>query len=464
MPARLLSGWGRTAPTRAEVASPRSAEEVAALLADASPRGVLARGLGRSYGDAAQNAGGTVIETLQLNSPLDVQPDGTLRVGAGVSFDTLMRTFVPRGWFVPVTPGTRQVTVGGAVAADVHGKNHHVDGCLGRHLGRMRLATPTGVHELAPDDELFWATVGGMGLTGVVTEVDLRLTPIETSAVVVDTDRTPDLDTTMALMSEGDHLYRYSVAWIDCLTGGSSLGRSVLTRGHHAPVDALPASRRRDPLRFSPRTLLAAPPWAPSVLLNPVTIRAFNEAVYRRAPRRERGALHPLASFFHPLDGVAGWNRLYGRRGFLQYQLVLPFGQEEILRRTVERLAGGGCPSFFGVLKRFGEGDPGHLSFPIPGWTLALDMPVGPAALGPLLDALDAEVADAGGRVYLAKDSRLRPDRVRGMYPRLDEWRAVRDRVDPCGVMISDLARRLGLQGVRHPGPDGRYDKETGRG
>lgn len=447
MPAQLLTGWGRSGATRAEVAAPGSAEEIAGLLGGAGGRGVLARGLGRSYGDAAQNAGGTVVDTCGLSSPLELDTGGNLRAGAGVSLDAVMRTCIPRGWFVPVTPGTRQVTLGGAVAADVHGKNHHVDGSIGRHVTRLRLVTPTGIREVGPGDDLFWATVGGMGLTGVVTEVDLRMTPIETSAMLVDTDRTPDLDTTMTLMAEGDDRYRYSVAWIDCLSTGRSLGRSVLTRGDHAPAAALPAGSRADPLAFTPRTVLAAPPWAPSALLNSMSIRAFNEAWYRRAPRRERGAVHGLAGFFHPLDGVSGWNRLYGRRGFLQYQFVLPFGQEDVLRRAVERLAGGGCPSFFGVLKRFGDADAGHLSFPMPGWTLALDMPIGPPALGPLLDGLDAEVAGAGGRVYLAKDSRLQPRHLGAMYPRIDEWRAVRDRVDPDRVMCSDLARRLGLLG-----------------
>ena len=445
MAEKLLSGWGRTAPTRAEVVTPRGAGEVSDLLAAAAGRGALARGLGRAYGDAAQNSGGTVLDMTGLDGPMELDTEGNLRVGAGVSLDRIMRSFVPRGWFVPVTPGTRQVTVGGAVAADVHGKNHHVDGSIGRHLSRVTLATPTGVHTVGPGDDLFWATVGGMGLTGVVTEVVLRMMPIPSSAVLVDTDRTPDLDTTMELMAEGDRHFRYSVAWIDCLSRGSSLGRSVLTRGDHAPVESLPDRRRADPLRFSPRTVLAAPPWVPPGLLNGLSIRAFNEAWYRRAPRHERGAVHGLAGFFHPLDGVTGWNRLYGRRGFLQYQIVLPFGQESVLRGTVERLAGGGCPSFFGVLKRFGDADPGHLSFPLPGWTLALDMPIGPPELGPLLDRIDTDVAEAGGRVYLAKDSRLRPGLVGRMYPRLAEWVEVRDRVDPHRVMCSDLARRLDL-------------------
>jgi len=425
------------------------------MLGRADGRGILPRGLGRSYGDAAQNAGGTVIDTTTLDGPLEIAADGTARVGAGVSIDRLLRVAVPRGWFVPVTPGTRQVTIGGAIAADVHGKNHHVDGSIARHIRSLTLVSPSGIHLLGPDDVLFWATTGGMGLTGVVIEAELRLLPIETAYITVDTDRTLDLDGTIDLMSEGDEDYQYSVAWIDCLTPGPSLGRAVLTRGNHAPRSALQDSRNgsttgtdgsgADPLAFSPRPLISAPPWVPPGLLNRASIRAFNEVWYRRAPKHERGALHTIGRFFHPLDGVRAWNRMYGRRGFLQYQCVIPFDAEPTLRAMVERLAAARCPSFFGVLKRFGAAAPGHLSFPMPGWTLALDMPVGPEALGPLLDELDRQVLQAGGRVYLAKDSRLRPELLGAMYPRLDEWRAVRARVDPRHVMQSDLSRRLGV-------------------
>ncbi|HZT67904.1 MAG TPA: FAD-binding oxidoreductase [Acidimicrobiales bacterium] len=446
MAPELLTGWGRTAPTAAEVLRPRSPEEVSELLAAAGGRGVIARGLGRSYGDAAQNAGGAVIDTTGVDAPMEVDPDtGVARLGGGVSLDAVMRHALPRGWFVPVTPGTRQVTVGGAVAADIHGKNHHHDGSFATHVSALTLATPAGVRRLGPDDELFWATAGGMGLTGVVTEAVVRLMPVETAYVWVDTDRTPDLDSTLALMAASDADYRYSVAWIDCLTRGASMGRSVLTRGDHASLDQLPQKARGAALSFSSAARLAAPPWAPAGLLNRLSIRAFNEAWYRKAPRRQRGRIHSIGSFFHPLDGVSGWNRLYGKRGFLQYQLVVPFGAEDALRRAVERLARGDCPSFLGVLKAFGPADPGPLSFPAPGWTLALDLPVGPPTLASLLDELDEVVAGAGGRVYLAKDSRLRPELVEKMYPRLGEWRAVRAAADPAGVLRSDLARRLGL-------------------
>ncbi len=445
---RLLSGWGRTAPTLARVERPAHPDEVADMLSSSPPRGAIARGLGRSYGDAAQCAGGLVLDGTALDQVHRVDMDkGQIRVGGGVSLDTIMRTLVPRGWFVPVTPGTRFVTVGGAIAADIHGKNHHRDGSLASHVESITLATPEGKRELTPDEELFWATAGGMGLTGVILDATIAMVPIETSRIRVDTERAADLDDLMSRMEERDGDYRYSVAWIDCLARGRSLGRAVLTRGDHAGLDELERAERENPLDLgSIEPLLDAPP-APSGLLNAVTVRTFNEMWFRKAPRAESGRIEPLTRFFHPLDRVGRWNRLYGPRGFLQYQMVVPFGAEETLRRSIETLSSAGVASFLAVLKRFGPSDPGYLSFPIPGWTLALDIPLGRSVLSRLLDSLDLEVAAAGGRVYLAKDSRLRPDLVADMYPRLDEWRRVRAQVDPNAVLCSDLARRLGLLG-----------------
>jgi len=409
---------------------------------------VIGRGLGRSYGDSAQNGGGDVAELTGLDgvSKFD-QQSGRITVQAGLSLDALMRLVVPIGWFVPVSPGTRQVTVGGAVAADIHGKNHHVDGGFGRHIEEIDLIAPAGRVTLRPDrdPDAFWATVGGMGLTGIIVEVTLRLSPIETSSMRVDTDRAPDLDSAMALMDEGDAAYRYSVAWIDCMARGAHMGRAVLTRGDHATLDELSASARRTPLRFSPRALLKAPPRVPGGLVNRISMAAFNETWYRKAPMRRRGHLESISYFFHPLDGVSDWNRMYGPRGFLQYQFAVPFGAEDVVRHALEAFSGAGTPSFLAVLKRFGAGTPAPLSFPQPGWTLALDMPAGLPGLGPLLDRLDGRVADAGGRVYLAKDSRMGPDMLARMYPRLDQWREVQHRLDPNGAMQSDLSRRLRL-------------------
>jgi decaprenylphospho-beta-D-ribofuranose 2-oxidase len=437
----LLTGWGRTAPTRAEVL-PASVETIHAALADPGPRGVLARGLGRSYGDAAQNAGGRVLLMEALDSVRSVDGD-VIAVDAGVSIEALTRALLPRGLFVPVTPGTWHVTVGGAIAADVHGKNHHRDGSFCEHVLSFELVTPGGeTLRVEPGDELFDATAGGMGLTGVILSATLRMLPVASPWMVVDRERASDLDDVMARMSERDDEYRYSVAWIDCLARGRTLGRSVLIRGDHAPAGA---ANGASPDGALGGIRLSAPPWTPPGLLRRSTIRAFNEAYYRAAPKRETGRVEGLREFFYPLDAVGEWNRIYGPSGFLQYQLVVPYGREDALRESLERLSGAGCPSFLAVLKRFGPQRTGMISFPMEGWTLALDIPAAVPGLTPLLDGLDELVAGAGGRVYLAKDSRLRPDLLAAMYPRLGEWRAARERVDPRGAMRSDLARRLEL-------------------
>ncbi len=443
----MLTGWSRTAPSAATVVSVSADTELDDLLAHAGERGIIARGLGRSYGDAAQNAGGTVLDGVSLAGVIDVDiARGTVRVAAGISLDALMRFVLPLGYFVPVTPGTRLVTVGGALAADVHGKNHHVDGSLANHVESFTLHTPKGVVSVTPDSdpELFWGTAGGMGLTGVVTEVVLRLLPVETSLLRTRNVRCPDLDTVMARMLDDDADYRYSVAWIDCLARGASLGRSILSRGDHARLDELPRKHRGKPLHFDPQARIGAPPWAPNRLLNRASITIFNELWYRVSPRLH-GGFETISSFFHPLDGVRGWNRLYGSRGFLQYQYVVPDDAHRAVRRSVEMLSDARAASFLAVLKRFGAENPGPLSFPAPGWTLALDIPATVPGLAQLLDDLDELVADVGGRVYLAKDSRLRPELVPVMYPDLPRFAELRARVDPAGVLQSDLRRRLGL-------------------
>jgi decaprenylphospho-beta-D-ribofuranose 2-oxidase len=355
---------------------------------------------------------------------------------------------VPRGWFVPVTPGTRFITVGGAIASDIHGKNHHADGSFGAHVRAMTLLTADGQRRTiteASDPTLWWATIAGMGLTGIIIDATFGVLPIETSRCLVDTERLPNLDALLERMESGDHLYRYSVAWVDLVANGASLGRSVLTRGEHATAEDLDDARLQvdDPLKFSPPALASVPRGVPN-LLNRLSVSAFNELWYRKAPRSHRG-LESITGFFHPLDMVGSWNRLYGAAGFLQYQFVVPFEAVDTLRTIVREVSASGHASFLAVLKRMGEQNPGMLSFPTPGWTLTMDLPAGVAGLGTLLARLDRLVLDAGGRHYLAKDATATPSMVRAEYPRLDEWLEVRRAVDPDGVWVSDQARRLDL-------------------
>ncbi len=440
---RRLHGWGRTSPVVSRALAV-DADHVAEALRNPGPRGLVARGLGRSYGDAAQNAGGTVL----LPIPGETRMEGDhVVVSAGTSLHDLMRYLLPRRRFLPVTPGTRYVTVGGAIACDVHGKSHHRVGTFGANLVSADLVTPDGAtHRISAteDPELFWATVGGMGLTGVIVRATLRTVPVETGWVRVDTERFGDLGSLTAAMRESDDAWTYSVAWVDTVSRGQALGRSVLSRGEHAQTAELDGRRARTPCPLPGEPRLSAPPWAPDGLVSRASVRAFNELWFRKAPRHREGELQTLAAFFHPLDGVGDWNRLYGPSGFVQYQLVVPDAAEEVVHDAVRRLAAGGHASFLAVLKRFGPANDGLLSFPVAGWTLALDLPARPG-LAPVLDDLDARVAEAGGRVYLAKDSRLSARTFAAMYPRADEFARVRDRVDPARILASDLARRLGL-------------------
>jgi len=440
-----LTGWGRTAPTSAKVLRTADVREIAEAVGKAGPRGVIARGLGRSYGDPAQNAGGLVIDMTALNRIHTVDAEaGTVDVDAGVSLDTLMRALLPFGLWLPVLPGTRQVTVGGAIGSDIHGKAHHVEGSFGNHVHSLDLLTADGeITTLTPADELFWATVGGMGLTGVVLRATLGLNHVETAYFLVDTEQLDNLDDLMARQSVDDEKYVESVSWFDAVTTGPHLGRGILTRANHARVDDLPAKLRRHPLKFDAPQLLTVPDVFPPKMLNKLTGRIFSELWYRKSPTR-MGAVQNITQFLHPLDMFGEWNRGYGPHGFLQYQFVVPFGAEDVIRHTVHRAVETGQVSALNVLKRFGPGNRAPLSFPMPGWTLCLDFPVG-KGVHELCEELDEVVLAAGGRHYLAKESRATPSVVERGYPRLDEWRKVRASVDPQGVFASDMSRRLSL-------------------
>jgi decaprenylphospho-beta-D-ribofuranose 2-oxidase len=402
------------------------------------PGGAIARGLGRSYGDAAQLARGLVIDTTGLKA-FELDPaDGTVTAQAGVTVAELLDALVPRGWVVPVVPGTQHVTVGGAIASDIHGKNHGIAGTFGSHIQALGLLTAAGeVLELEPGspDGLFEATLGGMGLTGVILWARIALRAVSSPLLAVDTDRAADLDQALALLSAPGGPHR--VAWLDLL--GPRAGRGIVTRAQEiaatGPGHATVQARATVPSRW------------PGGLLRASTVGLFNELRFRRAPRRERGHVESFGSHMFPLDALRAWPRLYGKHGLLQYQLVVPGDQDGVLRAVIERLREARVPCFLAVLKDFGPANGAPLSFPIEGWTLALDLPRAAPGLEPALTRCDELVAEAGGRVYLSKDARLRPDALEAMYPRMEQWRAVRDRADPDGLWRSDLALRTGLVG-----------------
>ncbi|TJZ78400.1 FAD-binding oxidoreductase [Rhodococcus oryzae] len=447
---RSLSGWGRRAATPADVLSTPDLEAIAKAVSQAGPRGVIARGLGRSYGDPAQNAGGLVVDMTALDRIHSVDPDsGIVDLDAGVSLDALMRAVLPHGLWVPVLPGTRQVTVGGAIGADIHGKNHHSHGSFGNHVESLDLLTADGnVRTISPagdEKALFWATVGGMGLTGIVVRARVRMKHTETAYFIADHDRTANLDETMELLTGGsDEGYDYSMSVPDTISIGPKLGRAGFTRGSLATLDQLPPKLRRDPLRFNAPQLLTVPDIFPSGLVNRLTTRVAAEAAHRMYPKHGRGTVQNLTQFYHPLDLLGEWNRAYGPQGFMQYQFSIPFGAEQQLADIVRTIAESGHRSFLNVFKRMGDSNPAPLSWPHPGFMLSLDFPIR-AGLGRFCDELDEQVLAAGGRLYFAKDSRTTPERIARMYPRLDEWRRVRDDVDPDRVFASDLARRLRL-------------------
>lgn len=437
---RELAGWGRYPVETCQVTRPEKRRAVGEAARSEEVPNIIARGLGRAYGDAALNRESGVLLSEKLGRFLDFDAQsGLLHAEAGATFADIIETFVPRGWFVPVTPGTRFVTLGGAIACDVHGKNHHRDGCLSNFIEEIELLTASSeVLTLTRDNPAeFWATVGGMGLTGVILSAKLRLKPIETTQIQTTYTRTADLDETLNAFGK-DEEFPYSVAWIDCLAGGTALGRSVLIRGHHATKAE---SGGTGVLGFSPKRGKPLPIEFSDCALNPLSVKAFNSLYYAAHPDNRK--LVGFEPFFWPLDAVSGWNKIYGARGFIQYQCVLPFETSRAgLVKLLEKISKSGQASFLAVLKTFGAQNPAPLGFPMPGHTLALDIPAGEGIVE-FARALDAIVLEHGGRVYLAKDATLEPHTFRAMYPRWSEFEENKRALDPNGRFQSSLSKRL---------------------
>lgn len=451
-----LAGWGRWPVVASQVARPERRAEVVRAVVETNGQGLIAHGLGRSYGDAALLQDGRVVLTRRLDRMLDFDPTtGWLTAEAGVSFEDLLATFVPRGFFPPVTPGTKFVTLGGALASDIHGKNHHVAGTFADHVRAFELVVGDGsivrvTRESEP--ELFAATAGGMGLTGVILSLELQMQPIHNAYIQMESVRVESLEHFFQVSKESAAAPQ-TVSWIDCVTRGKGMGRGIFMRGDHAGADAaIPSGKGLvETAKHLAHPLLEVPFDAPSWALNGATIKAFNEVYFRRHPRGGKRGLVHYDPWFYPLDAVRGWNRIYGRRGFLQWQMVVPHDPEQrAIRAILDAITASRLGSFLAIIKEFGEvprASHPSLSFPAPGVTLALDFAFTGQPLLDLLDRLDAITLEAGGRVYLTKDARLSRDMFRRMYPSWEAWRAVRDRWDPEHRFQSELGRRLGLSG-----------------
>lgn len=439
---QTLTGWGLYPSGNATVTRP---EKRAALTPPTQPQ--IARGLGRSYGDAAMLTDGHVVLMQRLNRFLEFdEAQGLLRVEAGVSLREILEVMIPRGWFLKVTPGTTFATVGGCIAADVHGKNHHRDGSFCMHVLELELMLADGSRlrcspYLNPD--FFWATAGGMGLTGVITEAVLQLQRIETTKLVVNHIAAANIAEAMDILSDPKQDAPYSVAWIDCLASGNKLGRSIVMNGRHATVDDLPVKERQNPLSVVPRKERSLPFHLPGFALNSWTVKAFNALYYKYQASSQQPFLTGYQEYFYPLDAIHHWNRLYGKKGFIQYQFVVPAATAKAaLPLLLQELVKSQKSSFLAVLKRFGKQNPGFLSFPQEGFTLAVDIPV-KQSLFPFLNQLDEWLLTFKGRVYLAKDARLNPQSFQAMYPRWKEWQAIKQQLDPHNLYVSDLSKRL---------------------
>lgn len=443
-----LTNWGNYPRIETVLHTPRSVE--AAEKEIGSTPQLIARGMGRCYGDSSCHSS-LVLSTLRLDKMLSFDAaTGLLVSEAGVLLTDIVEAFVPRGWFLPVTPGTKLVTLGGAVASDVHGKNHHVAGTIGQHVAWLDvLSADKGLVRCSSDEnaDLFSATCGGHGLTGVIVRVALRLMPIPSAWIAQTTIKTACLKESMDAFEQHAH-FPYSVAWIDCLKQGKSMGRSVLMCGDFATPDKLTEAQGARRFDYGRVQQLSVPFDFPSVALNTLSVRAFNALYYSKASAEITEKIIPCNKFFYPLDSIDRWNRIYGKRGFTQYQFVLPRqAAAEGLPRILERIARSGQGSFLAVLKLFGaqEHKRGNISFPAEGYTLALDFPI-TKSLFSLLDELDAVVLDFGGRHYLTKDARMAPATLRKGYGRLlDDFLEIKARWDPQIKFLSSQARRLGL-------------------
>jgi decaprenylphospho-beta-D-ribofuranose 2-oxidase len=436
---KSITNWNNYPVVEAKEISFDFQKELELKLAHSS----IPHGNGRCYGDASLYT--DVVNTLRYDKVLAFDEHlGIITCQSGVLLSDLLQIIVPRGWFLPVTPGTKFITVGGAVASDVHGKNHHVDGSFSRHIVSMSVLTGTGQTFICNKDthpDLFWATCGGMGLTGIILDVKFRLKRIQSSFIRQKQIKAANLDEVMELFDQNG-AYTYSVAWIDCLKTGKNYGRSILMLGEHANTSDAPSEHK---LTAKDKSLLTVPFHFPNFVLNGYTVKIFNALYYAKNYKKEMDSVVHYDGFFYPLDSILSWNKIYGTKGFVQYQFVLPLAvSKEGLRNILARINKMGMGSFLAVLKLFGEQDD-LISFPMKGYTLALDFPIRPG-LFEFLDALDRVVAEYGGRIYLSKDARMNKDIFWKTYPHAHEFQTIIKKYDPEYRFNSYLSQRLMLK------------------
>lgn len=439
----VLSGWGNIPKATCKVAYPESTQETKDLLGTDM---LLARGEGRSYADQATNNGHTVLKMAGLNQQLHFdQANGILTCEAGVTLADVIQHYAPKGWFPLICPGTKYVTLGGAIANDIHGKAHHIDGSFINSVLSFTIMLADGRILSASREEntdLFEANFGGLGLLGIILTVTIKLRKISTTFFDQKSIVAHNLEEMLHLIERSEKDYNYSVAWIDSLAKGDKMGNGVLVVGNEAKIEDLPAKYHKNPLKTSGDPKLSVPFFLPSFILNTFSVGLLNKVLYWK--QKSGSGIAHYDSFFFPLDMINNWNRGYGRRGFIQYQFVVPMdGGKESIRRILTEITKSDCIPFLNVLKKFGKGQ-GHLSFPFEGFTFAIDFPITPQ-LKPFIKKLDGLVLEAGGRIYLGKDAYLDEGTFKTMYPEHKAWLDIKRKYDPENTFSSDLARRIGL-------------------
>lgn len=435
-----IANWGNYPSIESKVISINNESDIQSALA--SERTLIARGNGRCYGDASLAP--VTLLTIKFDKFLSFDSqNGILECEAGITLDQILKVIVPQGWFLPVSPGTKFITLGGAVASNVHGKNHHVEGPFSKHILEIRLQLASGESITCSESaytDLFEATCGGMGLTGIISRVKFRLKKIETSYIVQKQIKAKNLEEIISLFEKYKN-YTYSMAWIDCLKKGKDFGRSILIIGEHAKIEDLDKNRKKNPLALPSEKKISFPINLPSWMLNQYSVKAFNFCFYNKNFRKDVNNVVSYEPFFYPLDVILNWNRIYGKKGFIQYQFVVPLDRKEGLIEILNRINKKGMGSFLTVLKKFGT-HPSIISFPIEGYTLALDFPLR-KGLFEFLDELDEIVLNYGGRIYLTKDARMRPEIFWSTYPDAIKFKEIVKKYNPSHKFRSLQSDRL---------------------